>query len=153
MQNQFPEHLEVFVTDKYGVSIAASDRITDYYQADEEWWKTVYNNGQGNVFIGQPEFDERNQRLVMLIAVPIFDSTTNNLVGVLGTTVDFAVFIPAFEAGQVGQTGRTEIYLAGGTELELEKESDGEFKLKLEEARGRPCSRASTEQRIPGNDT
>ena len=134
LQNQFPEHLEVFVTDKYGVSIAASDRITDYYQADEEWWKTVYNNGEGNVFMGQPEFDERNQRLVMLIAVPVFDSATNNLVGVLGTTVDFAVFIPAFEAGQVGQTGRTEIYLAGGTELELEKEADGEFKLKLEEA-------------------
>jgi len=134
LQSQFPEHLEVFVTDKYGVNIAASDRTTDYYQADEEWWKTAYNNGQGSIFIGQPEFDERKQRLVVLIAVPVFDSRTNNLAGVLGTTVDFAVFTPAFEAGQFGQTGRTEIYLAGGTELELEKEADGEFNLRLEEA-------------------
>ncbi len=134
LQSQFPEHLEVFVTDTHGVNIAASDPITDFYQADEEWWKAAYDNGQGGIFIGQPAFDDRNQRLVILIAVPVFDSGTNNLAGVLGTTVDFAVLIPAFEAGQFGQTGRTEIYLADGTELEMEKEADGQLKLKLEES-------------------
>src|SRR6185503_4744612 len=42
-QAHFPDHVELFITDKYGANIAATNRTTDYYQADEDWWKAAYN--------------------------------------------------------------------------------------------------------------
>ncbi len=133
-QNTFPEHLEVLITDRHGANVAATNRTSDYYQADEEWWQSSYNDGQGNVFIGQPELDEGSQTVVLLIALPVVDPKTREVLGVLSTTVDFKVFIPAFEAGRFGQTGRTEIYLPNGTELEIDKEGNGEHELKVEKA-------------------
>ena len=132
-QSTFPEHLEVFVTDRYGAKVAATDRTSDYFQGDEEWWQGAYNAGQGSVFISQPEFDESSQTIVLLIALPVVDPKTSELVGVLSTTVDFKVFIAAFEDGRFGQTGRTEIYLPNGQELEIERQANGGFELKLEE--------------------
>ena len=43
----FPEQVEIFVTDIKGLNIAMTDRTSDYLQADEEWWKSSFNNGQG----------------------------------------------------------------------------------------------------------
>jgi hypothetical protein len=44
IHQDFPGNLEVFVTDRYGALVAASNRTTDYYQADEVvagGWKSV----------------------------------------------------------------------------------------------------------------
>src|SRR4030095_15432662 len=67
-QEIFPHHVELFVTDKYGANIAATNRTSDYYQADEAWWQAAYNSGQGKVYIGQPEFDESSQTYSVIIA-------------------------------------------------------------------------------------
>jgi len=42
-RDTFPDNVEVFVTDKYGALVGASDRTSDYNQADEEWWQVAYN--------------------------------------------------------------------------------------------------------------
>jgi GAF domain-containing protein len=133
LQETFPQHAEVFVTDRYGANVAATNRTSDYYQADEEWWQVAYNKGEGAVFIGQPEFDESSQTLGLQMAVPVF-SEGGEVVGVLRTTIDLAILAESLEAGRFGQTGRTEIYLPDGTELELEQETDGTFELTLGEA-------------------
>ncbi len=36
---------EVFVTNKYGVNVAQTQKTTDYYQADEEWWQLAKKGG------------------------------------------------------------------------------------------------------------
>ena len=38
----FPQHVEIFLTNEQGLSIAATNRTSDYYQADEEWWQVAY---------------------------------------------------------------------------------------------------------------
>ena len=52
-QGKFPENVEVFLTNQQGIDIAATNRPSDYYQADEEWWQTAYQKG---LFMGQPEY-------------------------------------------------------------------------------------------------
>jgi GAF domain-containing protein/HAMP domain-containing protein len=132
--NTFPEYLEVLITDRYGANVAATNHTSHYYQADEEWWQTAYNDGRGRVFVSQPEFDQSSQTIVFLIALPVVDPEARQVVGILSTTVDFKVFTPAFEAGRFGQTGRTEIYLPNGEELEIEKKGTGEYELKVDAA-------------------
>lgn len=133
-QNAFPEHLEMLVTDRQGANVAATYHPSDYFQADEKWWQEAYNDGHGSLFISQPQFDQSSQAIVLLIASPVVDPDTREVLGILSTTLDFKVFIAAFEAGRFGQTGRSEIYLPDGTELEIDKDSNGQYQLKEEEA-------------------
>ena len=133
MQKSFPQHAELFVTDRYGGIVAATNRTSDYYQADEEWWQIAYNNGEGAVFIGQPEFDESSQTIGLQIGLPVFNESSE-IVGVLRSTVNIKSLGEALEAGLFGQSGRTEIYLPDGSEIEIEAEGNGEFKLKIEKS-------------------
>ncbi|NOH03111.1 MAG: cache domain-containing protein [Chloroflexi bacterium] len=132
-QDAFPEHAEIFVTDRYGASFAATNRTSDYYQADEEWWLASYNNGLGGVYISQPAFDESAQIIAIQIAVPVFRFGTDEVTGILRTTVNISVFQEAFASGRFGETGRTEIYLPDGQEMEYSAH-DGEHEIELEEA-------------------
>ncbi len=131
----FPEHIEIFVTDRHGALVASTVRTPTYQQAAEAWWRAAYRDGQGGVYISQPVFDEKHQTLALQIAVPIMGETgSGEVAGILRATVNLEAFVAAFEAGRFGETGRTEIYLPDGSELEIEREPGGEFELRLEEA-------------------
>lgn len=112
----FPGNLEVFVTDRYGALVAASNRTTDYYQADEEWWQAAWNNGQGATFIGQPVFDENSGTFSTIIAAPVY-SSAGGVVGVLGTTLHMRALAQSLAGVGFGRTGRAELYLPGGAVL------------------------------------
>jgi GAF domain-containing protein/HAMP domain-containing protein len=133
-KSKFPAHVEVFVTDINGANIASTDITSDYYQADEEWWQKAYNNGRGATFISQPIFDRSTETLSVQMAVPIFDSQNENILGILRTTVNLEILVRILELGRPGETGRTEIYLPDGRELELHLEEDGEVELEIEDA-------------------
>ena len=83
----FVQHAEVFVTDRHGATIGATGRLSDYYQADEVWWRTAWSDGRGSVFISDPAFDDSAGVAALLIAVPIRDASTGELVGVLRSTL------------------------------------------------------------------
>jgi len=105
----FPEHVEVFVTDKFGANIAATNRTSDYYQGDETWWQAAYNGGAGAVFIDQPEFDESSRTFSTIIAVPIYAYGRREVVGVLRTTYDIKALTDALNALRVGETGHARL--------------------------------------------
>ncbi len=110
----FPENTEVFVTDKYGALIAATNRTSDYYQADEDWWQAAYNNGKGAVYFGQPEFDESSKTFGIILAVPIVGHGTNEVTGVMRTTINIDAILAILNVGVLGGTGHTDLYLPGG---------------------------------------
>ena len=114
-----PEHVELFVTDLYGANIAATNRTSDYYQADESWWQAAYDNGKGNVYIGQPEFDASSQTFALILAIPLFEE--NELVGILRSTLEVSVLASLINEEKFGETGRVNLRLNTadllGTEL------------------------------------
>jgi len=105
----FTDNAEVFVTDRYGANVAATNRTSDYYQGDEKWWQTAYNHGQGGIFIGDPEFDESSATYAINLAVPLFEPGTRNVFGVLRTTYRASALSAALFSTQFGQ--RTDAYL------------------------------------------
>ncbi|MCP5085846.1 MAG: GAF domain-containing protein, partial [Rhodobacteraceae bacterium] len=89
LQTLFPDHLELFLTDQYGGIIAATQPSRTYNQADESWWQTAYNQGQGQLYIGQPEQDENRQTMVLPLAIPLRDAQ-KQVIGILHSTYRLA---------------------------------------------------------------
>jgi methyl-accepting chemotaxis protein len=103
-QEMNPKHVEVFITDKYGALVGSTDRTSDYNQADEGWWQTAWNNGQGGVYIGEPEFDESTKTTAVNMAVPI-RNPEDVVVGVFRTTLNVTAVSDELAKAAFGQTG------------------------------------------------
>jgi len=84
-QAQFPNYAEIFITDQYGALLAATNRTSDYYQADETWWQKAYNHGRGAIFVDQLVFDKSSHAFGLKIAVPVYDSGRRQVLGVIQT--------------------------------------------------------------------
>ena len=120
-----PEHVELFITDRYGANIAATSRTSDFYQADEDWWQAAYNEGKGNNYIGQPEFDTSSQTTALILAIPLFQE--DELVGVLRSTLDLSPLITLLEAENFGETGQVELRINKAELLEAERLNQDEI--------------------------
>ena len=113
-QRSFPEHLELFITDVYGGLVGTTNRTSDYYQADEDWWQAAYNNGDGAVYISNPIFDASTGQLGIQIALPLKSRATGEVVGVLRTTFNANELFNILEES-IGQTGETDLLIPGET--------------------------------------
>ncbi|MBI1854767.1 MAG: hypothetical protein HYR93_02690, partial [Chloroflexi bacterium] len=71
-RESFPDNVEVIVTNKYGLNLAATQRTSRYSYLEEDWWRTAYNNGSGAIYIGEPELLASIGRPVIIIAVPLY---------------------------------------------------------------------------------
>ena len=111
-QKAFPGNVEIFITDVYGAQVGTTNRTSDYYQADEDWWQTAYNNGQGAIYISQPEFDESAGALTVQIATPVRNDETGEIMGILRTTYLMSALNSILDE-PVGKTGRIELYIPG----------------------------------------
>ena len=151
-QKDFPQHVEIFATDAQGVSIASTNRTSDYYQADEEWWQVAFEKG---LFIGQPEYDDSSKTIAINMATVIRADESDNIVGILRTTVTFATLTDTLVSGLFEQTGHTDIYLPSGQKLEVQAGEDGTFELGVGEETPHAAMLAQSQEKymeIPHNN-
>ncbi len=112
--DNFSYHTELFVTDQYGATIGATARLSDYYQADETWWQAAWQNSEGSVFISSPEFDESVGIIALLIAVPIRNDETDQVIGILRSTLRVEDLFNLIESQKFGATGQIDLFDASG---------------------------------------
>ncbi len=72
---------EIFLTDNRGANIASWPITTDYWQGDEAKWINCFNNGKGDIYIGELEFDDSSHNYAVQISVPVLDNS--QAIGVL----------------------------------------------------------------------
>jgi len=113
-----PENVEVFVTDRYGALLGATNRTSDYYQADEAWWQAAFNDGNGAIYYAQPDYDPSSSTYSIDIAFPLYDRDGKTIIGVMRTTVDLAAIVTLLTNAHVGQTGRVDMLLPNKTYLQ-----------------------------------
>ena len=94
---EFPEILEVFVTDKFGSNVSMTERTSDYVQSDETWWTKTYSGGNGELYVGEVELDQSTGVYAVNVGVPIRDQN-REVIGVLRGTVDVSSVFPEIEA-------------------------------------------------------
>jgi hypothetical protein len=87
-QEKHDEFVEIFITDIKGLVVGETNKTSDYYQADEPWWIKAYNQGAGNTFYGEIEYDQSAMAESIPIYIPVFDPVTNKAIGVIKALCD-----------------------------------------------------------------
>ena len=62
---------EIFATDASGQLVAATNKTSDYWQADEGWWQQAYHGGKGKLYLSRVTFDESARIYSIDICVPV----------------------------------------------------------------------------------
>ncbi len=97
---------EILVTDAHGRLVAATNKTTDYFQADERWWRYSYQGGAGGHFLSDITLDESsNLFYAMEMAEPILDPSTNQVIGVIKAIMDSREVFGLINEVRVGRTG------------------------------------------------
>lgn len=113
-QHNYPDHVEMFITDRYGALLASTGRTSDYAQADEDWWQAAYNDGKGAIFISDPELEESSNTLSINLAVPILGKDQQEVIGVYRTTYNLSALQRMLNRVSLGETGSIDLWLSGG---------------------------------------
>ncbi len=97
---------EMLLTDRFGRLIAASNVSTDYDQADEDWWKAAFQDGQrGSFSVTDVRWDESSQRYAIEIAVPVPEVGGERLAGILKVVCDSREMLALVGGVNLGATG------------------------------------------------
>lgn len=77
---------EIFLTNRYGVMIATTGKLTTLAHAHKYWWRACYNNGKGRIFFDDRGFDTSVKGYVLGIVVPIKEN--GDLIGILKCNIN-----------------------------------------------------------------
>ncbi|MDD5457988.1 MAG: ATP-binding protein [Phycisphaerae bacterium] len=96
---------EIFITNKYGTNVAMTEKTTDYYQADEQWWQLAKDK---DLYVGDVGYDESSQVYSMTICIKINDSK-DNFIGVLKVGLNITDVLSAID--EIVSRGETDFKL------------------------------------------
>ena len=95
---------EIFITDKFGGLVSASEKTSDFYQADEAWWQKAYNSGSGGIYMGDIEYDESAGVIAVTVAVPV-KGEKGEAIGVCKAVLAASVLFEPIGEFTIGKTG------------------------------------------------
>jgi serine phosphatase RsbU (regulator of sigma subunit) len=84
-QKRNPKFAELLVTDRLGRLVAATNKTSDYWQADEPWWQEADRAKVGDAYVEGLAFDESSASHSIDLAIPLYgpDAPGGKPVGVL----------------------------------------------------------------------
>lgn len=110
-----PIYREVLLTDRAGRLIAASNLTTDYFQADEAWWQTAFDNGRGRVSVSDVRRDESARVYAFEIAVPVHAPDSEELAGILKIVADSREMLMGVAGLELGDTSEAALVRPDGS--------------------------------------
>ncbi len=95
-QRTFKGFAEIFVTNARGLKVCQTNKTTDYYQGDEDWWKQTFRRGKPRyAFL---RFDRSTRILAVPIYLPVRDPASGDVIGVAkALLLDHLLTYPAQE--------------------------------------------------------
>jgi hypothetical protein len=111
---QDPIYRELLLTDRDGRLIAASNLTTDYYQADEDWWKRVMADGAGEATVSDVRWDDSARTYAMEISVPV-PGDDGQPAGVLKAVADIREMLASVAGIDLGHGGEAMVVRHNGT--------------------------------------
>lgn len=111
-----PIYREILLTDVHGRLVAASNVTTDYYQADEEWWRDAYADGaRGRVSVSDVQWDQSARAFAVEMALPVAEPSSDRLAGILKVIADIREMGAVIGGVQPGSTGETTLVREDGS--------------------------------------
>ena len=109
---------EILVTDDSGRLVASTNKTSDYWQADEEWWQGAYNKGKGQTYFGKFGYDQSANIYSLDICVPVFSNDKfHKVVGIIKGILDITHFFDALENIDAGEGGKVVLLSDAGKML------------------------------------
>lgn len=107
---------ELLLTDVQGRLIAASNVTSDYFQGDEDWWKTARDDGRrGTVSLSDVRWDKSAGVYAIEVAVPVPAPGGDELVGILKAVTDSREMLAAVGSLRLGETGNAWLVRPNGS--------------------------------------
>ena len=107
---------ELLLTDNVGRLVAASGRPSDYFQGDEDWWKTARSdNRRGQVSLSDVRWDQSARVQAIEIAVPVAAPNSDDLAGILKAVTDSREMLALVGSVQLGDTGSASLLRRDGS--------------------------------------
>ncbi|NQT18200.1 MAG: HAMP domain-containing protein [Planctomycetes bacterium] len=91
-----------FVTNRFGVVVAAAQRTSDYRQDDEQWWQCARANG---VYVGDIGYDESAETYAICIAIRVNDEE-GRFIGVKKAELSIQQFVEIVSEMRSRKLGR-----------------------------------------------
>jgi len=89
---------EVFVTNKFGANAAQTQKTTDYYQADEQWWQKAKKDG---LYVADVEYDRSADVYSLALCMRIDDA--GDFLGVMKVVLNIQDIIGVLKGLEAGQ--------------------------------------------------
>ncbi|MCP4297885.1 MAG: GHKL domain-containing protein [Proteobacteria bacterium] len=81
-QAAYPEHFgEIFLTNRYGVVIGTTKKLTTLAHSHKYWWIGAHNDGRGRIFFDDRGYDESVKGYVLGVVVPVMKG--GEVIGIL----------------------------------------------------------------------
>ncbi len=122
MQLFIAEHrnfAEIFITDREGRLIAATQKTSDYWQADEAWWQAAVQLDADMVSLEGLNYDESAQVYSIDVSLPLYEAGAagRELVGVIKAVLDASPVFQSFSASHIQHAPTQEVVLESGEVL------------------------------------
>jgi Cache domain len=110
-----PRLLKITVADEQGASVAATDKPLHYFQTDHEYWRGLYSQGQGAVYITDIHYDEQSRSHYLSIGVPVRQESSGRFIGAVTALVDVSPVFAYLDQQQIARSGRVFLVKDDGT--------------------------------------
>ncbi|MDE3017999.1 MAG: PAS domain S-box protein [Nitrospirota bacterium] len=111
------DYVGIFVTDARGALVVSSIPQVEYYYGKSAWWRAVYNDGAGQLYVGEIYFDPSFGTRVLNVSVPILDEDQQTAIGAVTVLLRRDSLFQAVAEVTVGQTGHAMLLASDGTPL------------------------------------
>jgi hypothetical protein len=107
---------EILVADRHGRLVAASQRTTDYHQADEGWFTQALDDGRrGRITVSDVRRDESADVYAFDISVPVTDPESDQLVGIMKIVASSQEMLQGIGGLEIGSTGQAMLIREDGS--------------------------------------
>ena len=104
---------EIFLTNRFGVMVASTGKLTTLAHAHKYWWLEAFNDGVGKIFFDDRGFDESADGYVIGIVIPI--KVNNKIIGMLKSNVNIIGLLVKVVNNYIeNNSGKLKIVRSGG---------------------------------------
>jgi hypothetical protein len=127
-----PRILKILVADETGATVAATDKPLHYVQPNEVYWRAVYGEGRGGIYVSEIRYDDQTKATYLQIGMPVLEEGTRRFIGAVNALVDVSSLLSRFQREEIGPTARIMLVQDDGTVISAPN-MDPSLRLKSDE--------------------
>ncbi|MBI9044244.1 MAG: PAS domain S-box protein [Anaerolineaceae bacterium] len=104
---------EIFLTNRYGAVVAATNKLTTFSHAHKYWWQASFYNGKGRIFLDDRGYDTSVNGYVLGVVVPV--RYKNEIIGILKCNFNILGSLTDFlQASSANTHGKVQLVRSAG---------------------------------------